>query len=207
MAERTDALTAIAEILSPYCHIVEVSGGALIADWSRTRFLGVSTADILRFADGKPEDRAELLDELVRAGCARPRRREYSYREVGAWLRGIDLLTRTIGFGRTLRVLSLLAPDYARADTASAPCLASLKRAVQSHGRRSWLVGDDCKTQALTAYILLRRRGLRAALHVGMREHPFAMHAWTSCGGVCIPDADPGGHAFARVLSLKGGGQ
>ncbi|OIJ92730.1 hypothetical protein BIV24_13220 [Streptomyces colonosanans] len=81
-----------------------------------------------------------------------------------------------------------------------------LKQALQSHGRRSWFVNDDCKAEAVTAFVLLRRRGLKAVLHVGVREHPFALHAWTSSAGLCIPDADPRGHAFTPVLSIGCGG-
>jgi hypothetical protein len=118
----------------------------------------------------------------------------------------VNLLIRTIGFGRVLRLLSLAAPDYARAEPASTDDVARLKRAVQSHSRRSWFVNDDCKAEAVTAFVLLRRRGLKAMLHVGVHEHPFALHAWTSSAGLCIPDADPGGHTFAPVLSINGGG-
>ncbi|OKJ79420.1 hypothetical protein AMK32_31420 [Streptomyces sp. CB01883] len=71
----------------------------------------------------------------------------------------------------------------------------------------SWFVNDDCKAEAVTAFVLLRRSGLRAVLHVGMREHPFALHAWTSAAGLCIPDADPRGHAFAPILSIDPGGR
>ncbi|MFD8079096.1 lasso peptide biosynthesis B2 protein [Streptomyces sp. NPDC059718] len=207
MAEDTDALTAMTRILSPHCRVTLMSGGALIADWRRTRFLAMAGADIQKFADGSSDERAELVTDLIRAGCATGRRKEHSNAEVGLWLRGVHLLIRTMGFGHVLRLLSLAAPDYARADPASPQDIARLKRAVLSHGRTSWFVNDDCKAQAVTAYVLLRRRGLQAVLHVGVREHPFALHAWTSSAGLCIPDADPRGHTFAPVLSIDSGGQ
>ncbi|WP_330279171.1 lasso peptide biosynthesis B2 protein [Streptomyces sp. NBC_00569] len=207
MAEDTDALVAMERILSPHCRVTQTSGGALIADWKRTRFLGMATADIQKFADESCTERAELVTSLMRARCVTGRQKEHSNVEVGLWLRGVHLLIRTIGFGRVLRLLSLAAPDYARADPAPAEDVASLKRAVHSHGRRSWFVNDDCKAEAVTAFVLLRRRGLQAVLHVGAREHPFALHAWTSSADVCIPDADPRGHAFTAVLSINGGGQ
>ncbi|WP_189933673.1 lasso peptide biosynthesis B2 protein [Streptomyces aurantiogriseus] len=195
-------------ILSPHCRVTRMSSGALIADWKRTRFLGMATADVQKFADGSPaEQRAELVTGLIRAGCATARPREHSDAEVGLWLRGVNLLIRTMGFGRVLRLLSLVAPEYARADSPSAEDVARLKRAVTSHARSSWFVNDDCKAEAVTAFVLLRRRGLKAVLHVGVREHPFALHAWTSSAGLCIPDADPRGHAFTPVLSIDGGGQ
>ncbi|MGW2088535.1 lasso peptide biosynthesis B2 protein [Streptomyces sp. NPDC001880] len=207
MAADTDALVAMERILSPHCRVTRMSDGALIADWQRTRFLGMATADIQKFADGSSEECAELVSGLNRAGCVRARRQEHSDIEIGLWLRVVHLLIRTLGFGRVLRLLSLAAPDYARTDPASAEDVARLKRAVQSHGCRSWFVNDDCKTEAVTAFVLLRRRGLKAVLHVGVREHPFALHAWTSSADLCIPAADPHGHAFTPVLSINGGGQ
>ncbi|MER5359112.1 lasso peptide biosynthesis B2 protein [Streptomyces sp. NPDC002785] len=207
MAEDADALVAMTRILSPHCCVIRMSSGALIADWRRTRFLGMATADVQKFADGSSEERAELVTGLIRAGCATARRKEHSNVEVGLWLRAVHLLIRTMGFGRVLRLLSLAAPDYTRADPPSAQDVARLKRAVQSHSRRSWFVNDDCKAEAVTAFVLLRRCGLEAVLHVGVREHPFALHAWTSSAGLCIPDADPRGHAFAPVLSINGGGR
>ncbi|MEU3657267.1 lasso peptide biosynthesis B2 protein [Streptomyces sp. NPDC032161] len=207
MAEDTDALVVMARFLSPHCHVVRTSSGALIADWKRTRFLGMATADVQKFADGSAQGRAELVTGLIRAGCARPRQKRHPHIEAGLWLRAVHLLIWSMGFGRVLRLLSLAAPDYTRADPSSAEDVARLKRAVQSHGRRSWFVNDDCKAEAVTAFLLLRRRGLEAVLHVGLREHPFALHAWTSSAGLCIPDADPRGHAFTPVLSIGCGGQ
>ncbi|MER6504699.1 lasso peptide biosynthesis B2 protein [Streptomyces sp. NPDC001455] len=207
MAEDTDALVVMARFLSPHCHVVRTSSGALIADWKRTRFLGMATADVQKFADESSEERAELVTGLIRAGCARARQKRHPHVEAGLWLRGVHLLIWTMGFGRVLRLLSLAAPDYTRADPPSAEDVARLKRAVQSHGRRSWFVNDDCKAEAVTAFLLLRRRGLEAVLHVGLREHPFALHAWTSSAGLCIPDADPRGHTFTPVLSIGCGGQ
>ena len=208
MAEDSDALAAMARILSPHCRVSRMSDGALIADWKRTRFLGIAAADVRKFGDGSPEERAEFVTELVRAGCATGRQRKHADAcAVALLLRGVHLLIRTLGFGRVLRLLSLAAPGYARADLPSAQELARLKRAVQTHSRGSWLVNGDCKSEAVTAFLLLRRCGLQAVLHVGVREHPFALHAWTSSSGVCIPDADPRGHTFTPVLSIDCGGQ
>ncbi|MFG2352736.1 lasso peptide biosynthesis B2 protein [Streptomyces sp. NPDC048521] len=203
----TRALAAMARFLSPHCRVTGMSDGALIADWKRTRFLGMAAADVRKFTEGTPEERAELVTVLLRAGCARDRRKQHVDAGVGGWLRGVHLLIRTLGFGRVLRLLSLAAPDYARADVPSVEEVLRLKRAVQSHSRGSWLVDGDCKSEAVTAFVLLRRSGLKAVLHVGVREHPFALHAWTVSAGLCIPDADPRGHAFEPVLSIDGGGR
>ncbi|MEU2711569.1 lasso peptide biosynthesis B2 protein [Streptomyces sp. NPDC007205] len=206
MAEDTDAVEAMARILPPHCRVTRMSDGALIADWKRTRFLGMAAADVQKLAEGSPEERAELITVLVRARCATGRRKKHADAGVGLWLRGVHLLIRTIGFGRVLRLLSLAAPAYHRADLPSAQEALRLKRAVQTHSRRSWFVNGDCKSEAVTAFVLLRRYGLQAALHVGVREHPFALHAWTTSAGLSIPDADPRGHAFTPVLSIDCGG-
>lgn len=208
VADNTDALAAMARILSPHCRVSRMSDGALIADWRRTRFLGMTAEDVRKFAEGSPEERAELVTVLVRAGCATGRRKKHvESGAVGLWLHGVHLLIRTLGFGRVLRLLSLAAPGYARADLPSAQELGRLKRAVQTHSRSNWFVNGDCKSEAVTAFLLLRRSGMEAVLHVGVREHPFALHAWTVSAGVCIPDADPRGHAFTPVLSIGCGGQ
>lgn len=205
MAEDTDSLAAITRVLSPHCRVTRMSDGALIADWKRTRFLGLAMTEVQKFTSGSPEERAELVIGLMRAGCATARRKKYPDVGVGLWLGGVHLLIRTVGFGRVLRLLSLAAPGYARANLPSAEEIGRLKRAVQSHSSRSWFVNGDCKSEALTAFVLLRRCGLQAVLHVGVREHPFALHAWTVSGGLCIPDADPRGHAFTPVLSISCG--
>ncbi|MEU6591140.1 lasso peptide biosynthesis B2 protein [Streptomyces sp. NPDC046881] len=204
MTQDTDPLVAMERILSPHCRVTRLAAGALIADWRRTRFLGMTAADVRKLAGQDSAERAELVTGLVRAGCATARRKAYTDAEVGLWLRGAHLLIRTLGFGRVLRLLPLAAPAYARADIPSPADVARLKRAVEAHSRSSWLVNDDCKTEAVTAFVLLRRCGLKAVLHVGVREHPFALHAWTSSAGLCIPDADPRGHSFTPVLSIAG---
>ncbi|GAB1331445.1 lasso peptide biosynthesis B2 protein [Streptomyces sennicomposti] len=207
MADDSDALAAMARMLSPHCRVTGMSGGALIADWKRTRFLGMAAADVRKITEGSPEERAELAAVLLAAGCARDRRGAAVDAGVGIWLRGVHLLIQIAGFGRVLRLLSLAAPQYARADDPRTNEVLRLKRAVQSRGRGSWLVDGDCKSEAVTAFVLLRRRGLKAVLHVGVREHPFALHAWTVSAGLCIPDADPRGHAFTPVLTIDGEGR
>ncbi|GGW10319.1 hypothetical protein GCM10018980_34250 [Streptomyces capoamus] len=204
MTQHTDPLVALERILSPHCRVTRLSAGALISDWRRTRFLGMTTADVRTLAGRDCAERAELVTGLVRAGCATTRRTAYTDAEVRRRLRAVHLLIRTLGFGRVLRLLPLAAPAYARTDLPSPADVARLKSTVEAHGRSSWLVNDDCKTEAVTAFILLRRRGAGAVLHVGVREHPFALHAWTSTAGLCIPDAEPGGHPFAPVLSIGG---
>lgn len=206
MADEADALAALAKILAPHCRVTRLSGGALIADWKRTRFLGMTPADMRVLTEGDAQERAEVVTGLVRAGCATGRRRDHTDAGVRLWLHGAHLLIRTMGFGRVLRLLSLIAPDYARTDSPTAEQVGRLKRAVQSHSRRSCLVDGDCKSEAVTAFVLLRRRGWEAVLHVGVREHPFALHAWVSSAGLCIPDAEPRGHAFTPVLSIGRGG-
>lgn len=47
----------------------------------------------------------------------------------------------------------------------------------------------DCLPRALTIYILLRHRGVRATLRIGVKRFPFAGHAWVECLGEVIDDS------------------
>ncbi|GAA3169061.1 MULTISPECIES: lasso peptide biosynthesis B2 protein [Streptomyces] len=206
MAEERDALAAMESVLAPHCRITRMSDGVLIADWKRTRFLGLATAEVRKLTSGTPAERAEIVSSLTHAGCTTGRRKKYTDVGVGLRLKGVHLLIRALGFGRVLRLLPLAVPHYARADRPSVAEVGRLKRAVHSHSSGSWFVNGDCTSEAVTAFVLLRRRGLKAVLHVGVREHPFALHAWTASGGLCIPDAAPRGArvhagAFDRLWS------
>lgn len=168
-----DTLRLLQLVLLPACATVPVAGGAVIVDWRRTRFLGVTAADLETFATGDGCGHDEILSDLVSSGCAAPRRRD-SFAHVGAWLRVVHILIRVLGFGRMIRILPMIAPPYMRSDSPSSERLAWLKRSIESCGDRSLIVSGDCKTEALTAFILLRRSGLEATLHVGVRDSPLA---------------------------------
>ena len=66
MADEADALAAMAKILAPHCRVTRLSGGALIADWKRIRFLGMTSADVQALTGGNAEERAEVVTGLDR---------------------------------------------------------------------------------------------------------------------------------------------
>jgi hypothetical protein len=102
----------------------------------------------------------------------------------------VDLSLRVVGFQRTWGWLARfarrncpgLAPE--EADIAAAGRLAELARAVGA--RSPWPA--SCLRQALTVWLLLRRRRLPAELKIGVqrRNAPFQAHAWVELGGVAL---------------------
>jgi hypothetical protein len=185
---------------------VRVPGGGVLIDWTKTRFLGLRPADWAEALEvtNRPVHRppAPIVEELRRKRYLASAAVAPSSRDVALWLGGVNVLIRALGFGRALRVAGVLAPPYNRRDTGDQAVVEQLKRAIEGAGRRSWLVSSDCKTEALTAFILARRMGLDARLCVGMREHPLGAHSWTECCGVDIPKRDPRGYEFPVVLTV-----
>ena len=47
----------------------------------------------------------------------------------------------------------------------------------------------DCLPRSLTVYLLLRRRGIPAAFHIGVKRYPFGAHAWVECLGEVLDDS------------------
>ncbi len=47
----------------------------------------------------------------------------------------------------------------------------------------------DCLPRALATYLLLRRRGVSATLHIGVKRYPFGAHAWVECLGEVLDDS------------------
>jgi Transglutaminase-like superfamily len=73
---------------------------------------------------------------------------------------------------------------------------ASRRASPQTPDRVAWAVaavarrlpGTTCLAQSLAAHALLRRRGYRPELHIGVRERdsasvPLDAHAWVECDG------------------------
>ncbi|MGE5765522.1 MAG: lasso peptide biosynthesis B2 protein [Mycobacterium leprae] len=178
----------------------------MLIDWRNTRFLGLSPADyadalnIVEISGG--DARRPVVTDLLQQGYLKASPVLPSAWNVRLWLSGINVLIRTLGFGRAVRFACVLAPVYNRRDVGGEALVGQLKDLIEGAGRRSWLVSSDCKTEALTAFILARRMGLDARLCVGMREHPLGAHSWTECCGVDIPKRDPRGYEFPVVLTV-----
>lgn len=197
------------------CWLLSVPGGGILVDWSKTRFFGVLPRD---WAEVISALRAEALGDANAAGGRSSSEiiRELlghrylelalappSRRRVALWLTTVNLLIRVLGFGRTLRLTSVLAPTFNRRDVGYGTLVTQLKRVVESTSRHSLLVSSDCKTEAVTAFLMARRMGLDARLYVGVQQHPLSAHTWTECCGVDIPDRRPGGYSFPVVLVVS----
>lgn len=70
----------------------------------------------------------------------------------------------------------------------SAPLAPHVGRAVRAAARR--LPGTTCLVEAVTAELMLRRRGIESTLHIGVRAPcattPLDAHAWLECNGAII---------------------
>ena len=62
---------------------------------------------------------------------------------------------------------------------------------------------QDCLPRSLALFIYLRRCGIPATHHIGVRRYPFGAHAWVECEGVCLQCAITHG----KVQSLAAVGQ
>lgn len=61
-----------------------------------------------------------------------------------------------------------------------------------------------CLVKALTAHVLLRRRGLPSTIHLGMRPEaqvPRSAHAWVTSGGDVVVGGDVSGHVPLGTLT------
>lgn len=108
---------------------------------------------------------------------------------------------RLVGLKR-LRGLLLraVAPPRAAADLAMARHLAEL---VQAAGARTW-PRPNCLSRSLLLEWLLRRRGLRAELRIGVRRAAGALqaHAWVECEGVPVNDEPDIAKYFAPLPEM-----
>ena len=77
--------------------------------------------------------------------------------------------------------------------------LEASRRATRYYYRRRL----DCLPRALAIFVLLRRWGIPATLHIGVKRFPFGAHAWVECMGEMLDDsADDWQHEpYVRLLS------
>ncbi len=90
------------------------------------------------------------------------------YRFVQSWNRGSATVAAPASQRRTVR-----------------RTVAAVRTATRYYYRRRL----DCLPRALTLYLLLRRRGVPAMLHIGVKRYPFGAHAWVECLGEVLDDA------------------
>jgi len=108
----------------------------------------------------------------------------------------VALLLRLLDYQRTCRLLERLSPSRADHDGATEDGMAyalRLGRLTRIAGRYVPTNGT-CLRQALLVWWLLRRKGLPAEMHIGVRKRPaFVAHAWVELDGLPVNDhADVG---------------
>ena len=102
----------------------------------------------------------------------------------------LDVGFRVLGFARVYRLVQSWGARSAGAASQAAErytvrqALAAVRTATRYYYRRRL----DCLPRALTLYLLLRRRGVPATLHIGVKRYPFGAHAWVECLGEVLDD-------------------
>lgn len=103
----------------------------------------------------------------------------------------LDVGFRAFGFWRMFRFV-----DWLGLRTVDATSLAVRQRTyrrvrdvVRTASRYYYRRRLDCLPCAMTAYILLRWRGVPATLRIGVKRYPFGAHAWVECLGEVLDDS------------------
>ena len=109
--------------------------------------------------------------------------------EAYVWLLPVTIALRIAGFRRVRWVAGRLHPrrtTHARSGSDTARLAAAM---VQAASRRAGL-RPNCLERSLTLWWLLRRHGIVADLHIGVRrvEHSLLAHAWVECDGAVLND-------------------
>jgi hypothetical protein len=103
-------------------------------------------------------------------------------------LLAIRAALRVLGFGRTHRIVLRLARGGAAAATGCLPTVNATAERVSMAA--AFIPGRAlCLEQSLALYLLLRRRGIQAALRLGVQAYPFAAHAWVEHAGEPVKEA------------------
>jgi hypothetical protein len=99
----------------------------------------------------------------------------------------MGVAARMGGIGRAMRFATRLGgerpieTDSARADDLTSATVQAVVMAAAFYPRRAL-----CLEQSLALYVLLRRRGIDAALKLGVQTIPFSAHAWVEVNGVPV---------------------
>ena len=91
-----------------------------------------------------------------------------------------DVALRVLGFARTLRIARWLART-ARNDGGDALTEQTLRNVLVA---TAFYPGrSKCLEQAVTTYVLLRRRAVPVEIRLGVQPYPFFAHAWLDLHG------------------------
>lgn len=102
----------------------------------------------------------------------------------------LDVGFRLFGFFRVHRFVQWWGSRPPNVTGSPKPSLVveRTRAAVRTATRYYWRRGLDCLPRSLTIYLLLRRRGVPASLHIGVKRYPFGAHAWVECLGEVLDD-------------------
>ena len=134
---------------------------------------------------------------------AKPVRR---FRVVHAFgcMAGCMVALRVLGFQRTYSTVQRLAGRTT--STANASDIHTHLQLFQtaesfffSHKRL-----EDCLPRSLALFLYLRRSGLPAEHHIGIRRYPFGAHAWVKACGIDLQRAVTHGNLLRRADSIAG---
>jgi len=100
--------------------------------------------------------------------------------DVGLWRKGFHGLWKRFGGSSRERTGSSPPGDPAVVKSLCAPVLAAF---------RWYRPGAACMHRAMTTFWFLRRRGIQAALCLGVRRHPFGSHVWVEFNDQVLNDS------------------
>lgn len=111
----------------------------------------------------------------------------------------MDLLPRVIGVRRTFALATRLGGRHTVISdrTLTETCAQRIALCAAFYPRRAL-----CLEQSLALFIVLRRRGIRAELKLGVQPRPFFAHAWVEVDGQPVNEAEDLPLNFATFASL-----
>ena len=104
----------------------------------------------------------------------------------------VDVGLRFLGFSRVFLFVDRRmrrALTEAAAMPAQRRIVYRVLEAVRTASRHYYRRRLDCLPRSLAIFVLLRRRGVPARLHIGVKRFPFAAHAWVECFGEVLDDS------------------
>ncbi len=97
-----------------------------------------------------------------------------------------DVALRVFGYARTLRAARVLAGERTAqvSEELIQQTLHNILVATAFYPGRS-----KCLEQAMTGFVLLRRRGAPVDMRLGVQPYPFYAHAWLELDGVPVTES------------------
>ena len=102
----------------------------------------------------------------------------------------LDACLLVLGFRRVCQLVRWCSRVPTDAGSAARrPTVDRILEAVRTATRYYFRRRLDCLPRSLTIYVLLRRRGIPASFHIGVKRYPFGAHAWVECLGEVLDDS------------------